>query len=237
MLTLGVRGTLSCLDAASGKVLWRNKETEGTVPRFATSSSPIVVDGIVIAQLGRERGGSILGLDLATGDQKWKWTEDGPAYGSPVLVSIDGMKAILAPTDKNMVALAASDGKVLWKIMYTQGRYNAASPIVDGDKLVYAGPTKGITAEKLAKDGDELKSENVWSNGDNSLMFNTPVLKDGLLFGISNLNSLFCVDASDGKTVWNCAAGESSHGRRSPAVRRPTTSRRRAATRWRAARR
>src|SRR5262245_33732602 len=51
VLTLGVRGTLSCYDT-SGKKLWRKDEFPGAFPRFFVSSSPLVVDGLCIAQLG-----------------------------------------------------------------------------------------------------------------------------------------------------------------------------------------
>src|SRR5438309_4390788 len=40
--TLGVGGVLSCLDASSGKVLWR-KDTKAW-PNFYTSTSPIIVE-------------------------------------------------------------------------------------------------------------------------------------------------------------------------------------------------
>lgn len=219
VVTLGVQGTLSCYDAATGKLLWRKTDFERAVPMFAAASSPIVVDGLCIAHLGKERDGAIIAFDLTTGEEKWKWTGDGPAYGSPVLVSVEGAKAIVAPTSKNMVALAAADGKLLWKIMYSQGRYNAATPIVDGQTLLYAGPTKGITAEKIVKQGDELATEDVWANGDNSVQFNTPVLKDGLVFGISNVNSLFCIDAKEGKTLWNAPLGAMPPGGPPPAER------------------
>ena len=34
VVTLGVNGTLSCLDAATGKVVWRNENFKGSVPGF-----------------------------------------------------------------------------------------------------------------------------------------------------------------------------------------------------------
>ena len=51
VVTLGVRGLLSCYDAATGKKLWRKDEIQGW-PRFFASSSPIVVDGLCIAAAG-----------------------------------------------------------------------------------------------------------------------------------------------------------------------------------------
>jgi len=198
---LGATGVLSCLDAATGKASWR-KDQFTAVPRFYTGSSPIVIDGLCIAQLGGPGNGGIVAYELASGNEKWKWMGDSPAYGSPVLISIGSAKAIVAPTDKKLVAVSPTDGKLLWEVNYTQGRYNAATPIVDGDKIIYAGPTQGMTAEKLERKGDELNATQLWKNADNSLIYNTPVLKDGLLYGISTTNVLFCVKEDSGETAW-----------------------------------
>lgn len=200
--TLGAAGVLSCLNAADGKVAWRKDEFK-EVPQFFTGSSPIILDGLCIAQVGGRGNGGIIAFDLASGAEKWKWTGDSPAYGSPVLITVGSAKALVAPTDKKLVAVSPTEGKLLWEVNYSQGRYNAATPIVDGDKLIYAGPTQGMTAEKLERKGDELNATPLWKNGDNSLIYNTPVLKDGLLYGISTTNVLFCVKEASGETAWN----------------------------------
>lgn len=51
VVTLGVGGVLSCLDADSGKLLWRKDDFLGAWPKFYTAMSPIVVDGLCIAHL------------------------------------------------------------------------------------------------------------------------------------------------------------------------------------------
>jgi hypothetical protein len=58
VVTLGVGEMLSFLDAAKGAVVWRKDEIKGT-PRFFTSSSPLIADGLVIARLGSEDAGAI----------------------------------------------------------------------------------------------------------------------------------------------------------------------------------
>ncbi len=210
IVTLGVQGTLSCLAADSGKLLWRNEDYLGSVPRFATSSSPIVLKGLCIVAVGSEREGGIVAYDLATGDKKWEWTGDGPAYASPVLMMLGDTQAILSPTAEKMVALAVADGQLLWEIPYAQGRYNAATPIVHDQTLIYAGPTRGITAEKIQMQGSQLGLSALWSHADNSVQFNTPVVKDGLVLGISTTNSLFCIKAEDGEMVWTAPLGASA---------------------------
>jgi outer membrane protein assembly factor BamB len=212
VVALGAQGTVSCWDAESGKLLWRNEKTKGRVPRFATSSSPIVAGGLAIVQIGNERDGGIAAYDLASGDEKWKWSKSGPAYGSPVAIKVGDIEAIVAPTDRRMVILAAADGKELWNISYSQGRYNAATPLVDGQTLIYAGPNRGSTARKIERQGDAVDAQELWTNTESSVQFNTPVIKDGLLFGLSNLDSLFCVDTTTGKTIWNEPLGGAARG-------------------------
>ena len=59
---LGVGGILSCLDASTGKVIWR-KQSTNDYPRFAyrvdTAMSPIIVDGQCIVSVGGKTNGAI----------------------------------------------------------------------------------------------------------------------------------------------------------------------------------
>jgi outer membrane protein assembly factor BamB len=222
----GVQGVLSCYDAATGKPLWRKEEYRGSTPRFSAASSPILVSGLCIAQLGGDSNGAIVAYDLLTGDEKWKWAGDMPGYGSPVLMNVDGTQVIVAPTDKNMVAINVADGKLLWQAPFTQGRYNAATPIIDGQTLIYA--MQGTTAEKLTLTGDGIKTEQLWNNADATVIFNTPVLKDGLIFGLSGANTVFCIRKETGETAWTAPLGagaapppkvEPGKGRRGPGGR------------------
>ena len=134
VVTLGVTGVVSCVDAASGKALWRNDQYKA-VPQFHTATSPIIVDGMAVVQLGGPGKGTIVAFDLASGDAKWKWEGDGPGFSSPVLMTLEGTKQIVTMTDKSVVGLATADGKLLWQVPFAPaGRmaYNAATPIVDG---------------------------------------------------------------------------------------------------------
>ena len=209
VVTLGVSGILSCLDAATGKKLWRKDDFAGSWPRFYTSSSPIVTESLCIAQLGSEDNGGIVAYDLATGDQKWKWTGDGTAYASPVPLSVGGTKMIVTLTAKKIVGIAVTDGKLLWEQPFAGQRmaYNAATPIVDGQTVIYAGSGRGTKAVKIEKTGDGFAAKELWSNPDNGVQFNTPVLKGGQVYGVSQNGAVFCLDAKDGKTLWTTTLG------------------------------
>ncbi len=208
VVTLGVRGVLSCLDAETGKVRWRKDDFPGEWPRFYTSSSPIVVDGLCIAQLGGDDGqGAIVAYDLESGEEKWRAEDLSPSYASPMLWDVNGTKVIIAATENDLVGVSATDGKLMWKIQFTQGRYNAATPIVEGGTLILAGPGSGMSAIALMLNGDKLKEELLWTNTDNSVQFSSPVLKEGLIFGLSNNNTLFCIKADSSETAWSAPLG------------------------------
>jgi outer membrane protein assembly factor BamB len=215
VVTLGVRSVLSCLDVATGKKLWR--KDGGAWPMFYVASSPIVVDGLCIAQLGKESDGGVVAYDLTSGDEKWKWMGDGPAYASPVLLTVDGTKAIVAETAKNIVAISAADGKLLWETAFAPGggrmrSYNACTPVVDGQTIVYSGAGRGTKAVKIGKQADKLEAKPLWNNSETAVQFNTPVFKDGLVFGLTDRGSLFCINAEDGKTAWSTDVGGRGYG-------------------------
>lgn len=209
VVTLGVHGMVSCLDAATGKVLWRKDEFQAR-PRFHTASSPLIIDGLCIVQLGGPGKGAIVAYDLATGNQKWKWDGDGPAYGSPVMMIVSGIKAIVTPTEQNIVAVGVADGKLLWQSKYAQGRYNAATPVVDGQTIILG--SGGTTAVKIEKGGDGFVAKELWTNSVQSAGFNSPVLSNGLLFGLTQGNELFCIKTKDGQTAWSAPVGQAAGG-------------------------
>lgn len=212
VVTLGVGGVLSCLDEVTRKVVWRRDPFPQIVPKFFTATSPIIVDGMAIAHLGGKGNGAIMAYDLNTGNEQWKWAVEGPEYSSPVLLRADGTKQIVTLTEKNIVGIGVADGKLLWQLAFApQGRaYNAATPIVEGQTVIYAGAGRGTKAVKIEKQADRFAAKELWSNPGLAPQFNTPVLEDGLLFGLSNRGNLFCINAETGKSAWTDTA---RHGR------------------------
>ena len=204
VITMGVGGVLSCLDTSNGKVLWRKDPFPKVVPRFFTSMSPIVVDGMAIAYLGGQGNGAVIAYNLNTGNEKWRWADEGPDYGSPTLLTVAGTKQIAIPTEKSVVGIDISDGKLLWKIPSAPpGRaYNAATPIVDGQTVIYAAKGRGTKAIKVGKQGNSFVTKELWSNPELGTQYNTPVLKDGFLYGLSDGGNLFCINAQNGQTAW-----------------------------------
>jgi outer membrane protein assembly factor BamB len=183
----------------SGKEVWR-KET-GKEPPFATSTSPLVVDGkciVFVAELSA--------FDTSTGDVKWKGPAGAP-YGSPTLMMEDKTQFLVTPTANSLVGVNLEDGKVLWQVKLPGSGYtvNYGTPIVDGQTVIYNAPARGGSgtsfAVKIEKKGDGFTATELWKSKA-AYQYNTPVLKDGLLFGLSAEKKFFCMDAKTGKVLW-----------------------------------
>lgn len=218
VVTFGLRGTLSCHDAQDGKLLWRKEDFKGVFPRFFTSASPVVTDGLCIAALGGGERGGVIAYDLKTGDEKWRWEGEGASYASPVVLTADGTKMVIAEMDKKIVGLAVKDGKALWETPFAvPGRgYNAATPMVNGNTLYYGGSGRPLTAVKIAKEGDTFVAKQLWQNEGIHLQFNTPVLKEGTLFGLTANNDLFAI-TQNGQTAWTSPASPQQAAANPPA--------------------
>jgi len=204
VVTLGVGGILSCLDAANGKVVWRKDNWTKTVPGFFTAMSPLITGDLCIVHMGGKGEGTVVALDLASGNSKWEWAGDGPAYASPVLFTVDGSQQVVVQTEKNVVGLGLADGKLLWQVASPAQRMaqNAVTPVVDGSTIYYSGQGQGTKAIKIEKQGDSFAAKELWANATLGTVFNTPVLKDGSLFGLSDKGNLFCINAQSGEATW-----------------------------------
>ena len=204
VVTFGASGILSCLDAANGKVLWRKENPTNAYPTFFTGMSPLITDEMCIVHVGKKDDGQVIAYDLNTGNEKWKWAGEGPAYSSPSVMIIDGKKLLIVITEKNVMALGLNDGKLLWQIAAPaqQRFYNCVSPYIDGQTIVYSGQGNGSKAIKVEKQGDQFSAKELWVNAEVGAKWNTPVLKDGFLYGFTDQKRLYCLNYLTGQTAW-----------------------------------
>ncbi len=207
LYTFGISGVLSSFDAATGKVEWRkeySKDFKGTWPQFGTSMSPVGADGLVIALVGTNDDGAVVAYDAKSGAQRWIWKGDGPAYASPVIVEIDGLKQVVTLTQKYAVGLSLASGDLLWRIDFPgRSGMNIPTPLQFGQRLILAGDP-GTMLLQVNKHDDSWTAEKAWQITELTMRFSSPVQKGNLIFGFSNRTSgiFFCVDAESGKTLW-----------------------------------
>ncbi|HYE65374.1 MAG TPA: PQQ-binding-like beta-propeller repeat protein [Pyrinomonadaceae bacterium] len=206
--TLGISGILSCHDARTGKVKWRkdfSKQYPQTSPLYGTAMSPLVEGDLLIAHVGGHDKGALTAFDAQTGTVKWSYDADGPAYSSPIVVTLAGARQVVTFTQKEFVGVSAATGKLLWKIPAKTGYdTNSVTAIAYKDMLILSREDQGLAAIRPSKQGAEIVVQEVWRNTENELYMNSPVLQGNLLFGLSvrKKGQFFCIDADTGKTLW-----------------------------------
>lgn len=206
--TFGISGILSCFNAATGAVEWRRSfesDYAQTSPLYGSSVSPAVADGRVFVHVGGHDDGALLALDAASGETVWSWEEDGPGYASPLVAELSGVRQVITQTQQFVLGVDFSTGETLWKIPFsTPYDQNTISPVLLDDLLIYSGTRTSTVAVKISKTGGGWQTEEVWTNREIRMYMSTPVLADGLLFGLTERDKgvLFCADARTGKVLW-----------------------------------
>jgi outer membrane protein assembly factor BamB len=215
LYTFGITGVLSCLDANTGKVVWRHefsKKHKQTSPLFGTAMSPLLDRGLLIAHVGGQDDGALTAFDARTGAVRWRRTEDGPAYASPIAVTLGGVRQIVTQTEKNCVGIDAATGNLLWSLPFTTAYdQNSITPVAVGDRIVFAGMRQPTFAVRPVRKGSAWEAEKLWQTGDVTMYMSTPVYSGGRLYGFSERRSgqMFVLDAATGKTLWT---GEGRQG-------------------------
>ena len=206
--TFGIAGVLSCHDARSGKLKWRqefSKQYPKTSPLFGAAMSPLIDNGLLIAHVGGHDKGALTAFDSETGAVKWSNDADGPAYSSPIVVTLAGVRQVVTFMQKSFVGVDIATGKLLWKLpAKTEYDENSVTTVAYKDMLIFAREGQGLTAIRLEKQGLEIVPREVWNNKENAMYLNSPVLQGNLLFGLSALKKgqFFAIDVDTGKTLW-----------------------------------
>ncbi|HKZ81801.1 MAG TPA: PQQ-binding-like beta-propeller repeat protein [Pyrinomonadaceae bacterium] len=206
--TLGITGILSCLDAKTGTVKWRREFSQqypATSPLYGTAMSPLIDGDLIIVHVGGHDKGALTAFNAETGAVKWANEIDGPAYSSPIVTTLAGIKQVVTVTQKNFVGVEAATGQLLWRMpAKTSYDTNSVTPLVYKDTLILSTEEQGLIAIRLVKNGSQLVPQQVWSNKEIELYLNTPVVQDNMLFGFSvrQRGQFFSVDADTGKIIW-----------------------------------
>ena len=208
--TFGATGILNALNADDGAVVWsRNVASDAgaKVPGWGFSSSPLVVDDVVIVAAA----GQLVAYDLATGDPRW-FGAAGGGYSSPHLLTIDGVAQIVLMSGAGAAGYAPADGTLLWEHAWPGAPIVQPALTADGDILIStAGGAGGVGTRRLAVThgpGGWTIEERGTSRGLKPY-FNDFVVHEGHAFGFDG-SILACIDLEDGTRVWK--GGRYGHG-------------------------
>lgn len=205
VITVGAWGDVACYEASTGKLIWRNEDYKGKVPQFNTGMSPLVDGGVCFTHLGGPQTGTFVAFNVSNGSVKWKVEGEGPAYGSPALLTVEGSKQVVFQSATKLISFNPNDGSQLWEFATPTGEgrvQNATSPVIDQNKVYFTGLRNGVNAIEIRRSGNSFTVNKLWTNPEHSTDFSTPVLKDGFLYGLDVQGRLFCINAQNGQTAW-----------------------------------
>jgi outer membrane protein assembly factor BamB len=214
---MGATAIVTAWDAETGRVAWR-RDFSGLVDFSqlfcGTAASPVMAHGLAVVQVGSDvHGGTIAGLDPATGETRWEWRGPGPGYASPAVIEAGGVSQILTLTNESVIGLDARTGQELWTTSFPNAYHeNIATPVWTGSLLVASNKEQGTVAYRLTQVDDGWQVREVWRTTTASLYMSSPVVADGTLFGFSDKRrgSFVAIDLDTGEPLWHTEGREAT---------------------------
>jgi len=216
--TMGAEGKLHCLDIASGKVIWKHDlRVDYKVPQdfFGTAGTPLVEGQLLIVNVGAPGGPCVVAFDKSTGKEVWRAGKEwGPSYASPIPAVVHGKRRVFVfaggesePPTGGLMSIDPATGKVDFSFPWRSRSYesvNASCPVIFDNKVFVSASYR--TGGALVEIRPDFTHRVVWTTQEFGLHWNTPIYRDGYLYGFDGRNepdaSLACIDVTTGKAVW-----------------------------------
>jgi len=220
--TLGVTSILTCLDLASGSLIWqRDLDAEFDLADFffGHGSCPLIFDGKLIVPMGtnlEEKGISVAAFDQNTGQLLWTTEHEWNAsYASPIIAELQGEPRLLVfqggesdPAYGGLLAINPQTGELLDAFPWRPDKYesvNSSTPVAVGNDQIFVTSSYQLGAV-LLKFNESLKWESVWKAPEFGMHWMTPLLLDGHLYGFRGRNEpdawLASYDVATGAENW-----------------------------------
>lgn len=200
--------TVMALDQAKGRELWR-RDLGPFVAEHGFGASPILCDGMLILANEQDGNSSVVALDAATGEPRWKSPRrtEKAAYATPCTYRPEQGPAqlILNSWAHGISSLDPKSGKLNWDLPVFRYRV-VGSPMVAAGLIFGSCGTGGVGRQMIAvrpgnpETGEEAK---VAYEITQSLPYVcTPVAYGDLLFAWFDRGVVTCLDAPTGKVHW-----------------------------------
>lgn len=213
---LGAMGDFVCVEAASGKFLWKKSLVEdygAPVQIWGFAAHPLVVGDRVITLLGGKAGLAVA-FDKNTGEEKWKApaTRSGAVgYAPPTLIEAGGKKQVILWNPDAVTSVDPDNGNVLWSEKWMiKSSLSVPTPRQVGDKLFLTSFYNGSLLLKLSQDKpgasvvwkSEARGENPSQTTDLSSIMPAPYVVGEHVYGVCSYGELRCLELATGKRVW-----------------------------------
>ena len=175
--------------------------------QYGHATSLAIWQGKVIVQLdqGDDASGHsrLTAFDGATGKVVWETPRKVPgSWASPIIVETAGKTQIITAALPSLIAYDFADGSELWKADVLEGEV-APSPLLVGGLVCVASPSNKLIALRPDGSGDVTQTHIAWTCEENIPDVTSPASNGELVFYITSSGLLTCLDAKDGKKLWD----------------------------------
>lgn len=190
----------ACLDL-EGNLRWfrgLGRDYPNASNSLGMSSSPVIVDEVLVAQVESEGDAFTIGLDAATGLNRWKIERPKMAnWTSPsVFRDATGRALVLLQSGKGLTAVRPADGRVVWN--HEVKASTVPSSVVAGG-VIYL-PAGGLTA--LDVTGSEAAPKELWKAPQLRPGTPSPVVAGERIFSLNDAGVLTCGERGSGNRLW-----------------------------------
>jgi len=188
-----------CLDL-DGNLRWfrgLGRDYPNASHSLGQSSSLVIADGVVLAQVENESESFSAGLDLSTGVNRWKLDRPKhPNWTSPIVLRHEGKDLFAIQSRKGLVAVEPATGKLVWE--FTEGGSSIPSSAQSGGVLYV--PAGGLTAIQPGSGAERPRL--LWKSSQLRPGTPSPIVMGDKAFALSDGGILTCGSAVTGQRAW-----------------------------------
>lgn len=208
VFALGSTGILNCLELETGREIWEVNTLAlhgGEIQKWGMANAPLLLEEentVIIPGSDRE-GVTLAAYSQVDGSLAWTYQGKGASYSSPRILSIHGVRQIVSINGKSVTGHDPATGKRLWIEDWPGSFPKVAQPILVGENQILATASYGVGSLllDLSRSGSEWKVTRLWKTNRLKTKFSSPVIREGLAYGIDE-GRLAAIDLKTGDKVW-----------------------------------
>ncbi len=188
--------------------------------QWGFSTSPVLFDDRVIAQVDIQEGSFVAVLDAKTGKELWRTArEEVPTWSTPAVDVRDGRAQVICNGYKHIGGYDLSTGDELWKL---EGAFDipVPTPVVSHDTIFITGshgsPPQIYAIDVNAKGTltlDPEANEHLrWMHPNRGTYMQTPIVYGDEVYFCTDAGILNCFDVATGEEIFRERLGSGSTG-------------------------
>ncbi len=211
LVTIGVTGKVTCLDAESGDPFWeldlhakygRQKRRE----EYGYSGIPLEYDGRILVLVGGDQH-AVVALDPAGGSLVWGSAPGRVSYAPPALLRIGGTDQLVYFSPTEVIGLDPRNGEQLWSYPVECVTENNLTPVAlcaDDHLWVACQLDGGTRVLKITREDGAFRAAAVWESRTlKQGHWPSIVLGDHVYGSLGDASSMFgAVNWRTGETAW-----------------------------------